>query len=104
MSKINIFETLAKVQEAELSTPSMEMKFEEKIKISGFTNPVTGLAKFISLTESGNFKYALTTGPKSHQFFFSKKELTDLKLTNKKFGVQLLTDEQSGKEKTLYWY
>ena len=102
MARRNIsdpFLLLAQVQEEELQVPTGTMEFVAELKLSATSQPITGLAKLISRTRSGNYKYAITVGSGIHQFFFSKEELTDLRLTNHEFGIQALPDG-----KTLYWY
>lgn len=102
MARKNIsdpFSLLEQVQQEELQVPTGTMEFAGELKLSAISQPLTGVAKFISKTKSGNYKYAFTIGSKQHAFFFSKEELTNLQISDHKFGIQALPEG-----KTLYWY
>ena len=97
MAKIDIFANLAKKQEEEVIIPKGEITFLDQIELSAQSDPITGLAKLIGKTKSGNFRYVMTTKD-GHFKFYSKEELKDLKVKDHSFGIQALEDN------TLYWY
>jgi len=88
---------LEKIQAATVITSKAEVKFQDKIVLSGQTDPLSGLAKLIGKTKSGNFSYVMTTEEGSFKFF-STAELESLVLEDRVFGEQTLPDG-----KTLLW-
>lgn len=98
-TQMDPFALLTLVQAQELQVPTGTMEFSGELKLSALSQPLTGVAKLVSKTKSGNYKYAFTIGSKQHAFFFSKEELTNLQISDHKFGIQALPDG-----KTLYWY
>ena len=97
MPKIDIFATLAKKQELEVIIPKGKITYQDKIELSGQSDPTTGLAKLIGKTKSGNFRYVMTTKD-GHFKFYAKEELDDLKIQDHPFGIQAVDDGE------LYWY
>lgn len=97
MARIDIFANLARKQEEQVIIPQGEITYLDQIELSAQSSPITGLAKLIGKTKSGNFRYVMTTND-GHFKFYSKEQLADLKIREHSFGIQALEDN------TLYWY
>lgn len=100
------FTKLDKIQSEEIQAPNgvMNLVSAADIKISAQSQPLSGVAKLMGKTKSGNFKYILTCGTDQHAPFYSKEELKSNRIDKHSFGIQLLTDDKSGEEKELYWF
>lgn len=97
MAKKDLFATLLAKQEEEVIIPQGKITYLDQIELSAQSDPITGLAKLIGKTKTGNFRYVMTTND-GHFKFYSKEELKDLKVKDHSFGIQALEDN------TLYWY
>jgi hypothetical protein len=95
--KLDIFATLAKKQESEVLIPKGEITFQDQIELSAQSSPLTGLAKLIGKTKSGNFRYVMTC-EQGHFKFYSKEELNSTQIDSHPFGIQQVDNG------TLYWY
>lgn len=90
--------SLTKKQEKEVITPEGDITYLDTIELSAQSPALSGLAKSLGKTKTGNYRMVMTTKD-GHFKFYSNEELTDGPIVNHSFGIQQLADG-----KTLYWY
>ena len=96
--------SLVKKQEEEVIIPEGTIDFVDSIELSAQSPQLSGLAKLIGKTKSGNLRFVMTTKD-GHFKFYSKEELESPQVIDHSFGIQTIKElDEDGKAKKLYWY